>query len=216
MSSAKRWRTTVAGTLPLRKPGRRAIFWNLVMTVSVSRETTSAGTSTWISRRVGLAVVVVSATGRPYCSIQQLENMLQHIEYKRHIETRSNRLGANSQESSGPKSGLRKKDHKGQNEMVQIVWEFRVRAGKELAFERHYGPEGTWVQLFRRSPAFVRTDLLRDPGLRGRYLTVDCWKDLAAYDSFKEQFAGEYARVDAEMESLTQNEMKLGVFEAVE
>src|SRR3954469_20616542 len=105
MSSAKRWRTTVAGTLPLRKPGRRAIFWNLVITDSVSRETTSAGTSTWISRRVEALVIVVSATARPYCSIQQLMNMLQHIEYKRDIEKRSNWRGVKSYESTGPLFG---------------------------------------------------------------------------------------------------------------
>jgi heme-degrading monooxygenase HmoA len=99
--------------------------------------------------------------------------------------------------------------------MVEIVWEFQVTTGKEAEFERHYRPEGTWVQLFRRSPAFIRTELLRDCEASGRYLTIDCWGDLASYDEFRAKFAAEYKRIDARMESLTQSETKLGVFEAV-
>ena len=99
--------------------------------------------------------------------------------------------------------------------MVQIVWEFYVKPGREAEFEWHYGPEGTWVKLFRKAKEFVRTDLLRDPEIHGRYLTVDCWSDLGAYGSFKENFAAEYQRVDAQMEALTQAEAKLGTFEAV-
>jgi quinol monooxygenase YgiN len=98
--------------------------------------------------------------------------------------------------------------------MIVIFWEFRVIPGKEAEFERHYGPEGTWVQLFRHSPAFVETELLRDPEQPGRYLTIDRWKDMASLDAFREKFATEYKRIDAQMESLTRNETKLGVFEA--
>jgi len=99
--------------------------------------------------------------------------------------------------------------------MVEIVWEFHVIPGKEEEFERHYGPEGTWVQLFRKANEFIRTDLLRDPEVPGRYLTVDCWTDLGAYDRFKEDFAAEYKTIDEQMEALTQSETKVGVFEAV-
>jgi hypothetical protein len=99
--------------------------------------------------------------------------------------------------------------------MVEIIWQFEVVRGKESEFERHYGPEGTWVQLFRRSPAFWETLLLRDREVPGRYLTVDRWKDLDSYDSFQEEYAAEYKRIDAAMESLTQRERKLGVFEGV-
>ncbi len=87
--------------------------------------------------------------------------------------------------------------------------------GKEAEFERHYGPAGTWVQLFRRAKEFVRTDLLRDPEVRGRYLTIDCWTSLGAYHAFKQTFAAEYKMIDAQMEALTQSETKLGVFETV-
>lgn len=99
--------------------------------------------------------------------------------------------------------------------MVEILWEFRVISGKEREFERHYGPEGTWVQLFRKSHAYLGTDLLRDQETEGRYLTIDRWSDTKAYDVFREEFAVEYKRIDAQTESLTQSETKLGIFEAV-
>lgn len=99
--------------------------------------------------------------------------------------------------------------------MIEILWEFHVIPGKESEFERHYGPQGTWVQLFRKAPEFVRTDLLRDPEVHGRYLTIDCWTDLRAYDAFKHNFATEYHAIDAQMEALTQSETKVGVFETV-
>ena len=99
--------------------------------------------------------------------------------------------------------------------MVEIVWEFRVASEKKAEFERHYGPEGTWVQLFRRSPEFIGTELLRDREAPERYLTIDRWKSVASYDAFRDEFAEEYKRTDAEMESLTQSETKLGVFEAM-
>src|SRR5438105_4673105 len=45
-----------AGTCPRRNPGRRAIFWYFWISDSVVRATSSAGTSTWISRFVLSAV----------------------------------------------------------------------------------------------------------------------------------------------------------------
>ena len=102
-----------------------------------------------------------------------------------------------------------------QKQMVEIVWEFKVGLGKEAKFERHYGPEGTWVQLFQRSAAFQGTSLLRDKEVRGRYLTIDRWKNLESYEAFQEEYAAEYKRIDGEMEELTVWERKLGVFEAL-
>ena len=100
--------------------------------------------------------------------------------------------------------------------MIQIIWEFRVADGRETDFERHYGPSGTWVQLFRRASEFIGTDLLADADVPGRYLTVDRWKDLKAYESFRQEFAAEYKRIDEEMEAMTERERRVGVFEMVE
>lgn len=97
--------------------------------------------------------------------------------------------------------------------MVHIVWEFRVPAGKRAEFERHYKSDGTWAQLFRRHPAYRGTTLLRDSKDSGRYLTVDVWDSLAAYDAFKQQHHDDYTRLDQSFENLTTEERSVGVFE---
>ena len=100
--------------------------------------------------------------------------------------------------------------------MIHIVWEFEIVAGSEAEFEKHYGPDGTWVRLFRRARAFRGTRLLRDRENPNRYITIDQWDDLSSYDAFCEQFAEEYHNLDLRMEKLTAKEMKLGIFENLE
>ncbi|HVZ15625.1 MAG TPA: antibiotic biosynthesis monooxygenase, partial [Terriglobales bacterium] len=69
--------------------------------------------------------------------------------------------------------------------MIEIVWEFEVAPGCERDFEKHYGPEGTWVDLFRRDPAFQGTSLLRDRETLARYITIDRWNDRRSYEAFR-------------------------------
>jgi len=99
--------------------------------------------------------------------------------------------------------------------MTEIVWEFEVAAEQVAEFEKHYGPEGTWVELFRRDRAFRGTSLLCDREKPTRYLTIDRWQDLEAYEAFRVQFAREYQEIDRRMERLTTGERRLGVFESI-
>jgi hypothetical protein len=92
--------------------------------------------------------------------------------------------------------------------MYVIVWRFLTNAPAE--FERHYGPAGTWVQLFRRSSDFVRTDLLRS---NEGYLTLDWWASRASYDAFRGEHAAEYGEIDVLCESITTFEEKIGEYE---
>jgi hypothetical protein len=94
--------------------------------------------------------------------------------------------------------------------MYVVIWRFTTKDGEN--FERHYGPDGTWARLFRRSTDYVRTDLLRGGDA---YLTLDWWTSAAAYEAFRDAHAEEYARLDAECEALTTAEEKLGAFEAL-
>ena len=100
--------------------------------------------------------------------------------------------------------------------MIEIVWEFEIATGSEPEFEKHYGPEGTWVELFRKDSAFHSTSLLRDREKPARYITIDRWDDLPSYEAFRVQFAKEYQLVDRQMERLTLSEKRLGVFDSVE
>lgn len=97
--------------------------------------------------------------------------------------------------------------------MIHIVWEFHVDSTHQREFEQHYSPEGTWVELFRRDPAFQGTTLLRDRQSPERYVTIDCWNDVESYESFRSRHAKDYERIDLEMEKLTSGENRLGIFE---
>lgn len=95
------------------------------------------------------------------------------------------------------------------------VWEFDVPAEAETEFLAHYGPGGTWARLFRRAPGYLDTQLYRDRRLAGRYLTVDHWRDEAAFRAFRREFAAEFETLDRACEGLTRREAHLGDFEPV-
>ena len=93
------------------------------------------------------------------------------------------------------------------------VWEFHVDERRRAEFERHYGPDGSWAALFRRSAGYVETLLLRDAANPLRYLTIDRWESEAAYLAFRARCAAEYAELDRRCELLTTKEISLGHYE---
>jgi heme-degrading monooxygenase HmoA len=93
--------------------------------------------------------------------------------------------------------------------MHTIVWEYRVKPGREADFERLYGPEGEWVRLFGRSLGYRGTQLLRDVGGAGSYVTIDRWDSRHAYELFRGTNAAAYAELDARCAELCLDEKKL-------
>jgi hypothetical protein len=57
--------------------------------------------------------------------------------------------------------------------MFLILWEFEVKRGDESRFEKVYGPQGPWVQLFQSDTHFRQTQLLKDPSRSRIYFTLD-------------------------------------------
>ena len=94
-----------------------------------------------------------------------------------------------------------------------VIWEFQVKPDSIADFEQIYGPAGAWAQLFRLSPDFRGTDLLRDPDCPGRYLTLDHWTTREALSVLKRQHQAEYSALDRRCESLSESEQCLGDFE---
>lgn len=92
------------------------------------------------------------------------------------------------------------------------IWEFDVPAENQREFERIYGPDGQWVALFCRASGFSGTLLLQDRTTPNRYLTIDRWRDEAAYRKFLDQFADEYAALDLTCEGLAERETSLGSY----
>jgi heme-degrading monooxygenase HmoA len=96
--------------------------------------------------------------------------------------------------------------------MHAILWQFQARAGFEQEFEATYGPAGVWARFFQQAAGYRGTQLLRDLKAPGRYVTIDRWTTLAAFDSFRKQHAAEYDAIDRECEHLTAQEIALGSF----
>jgi quinol monooxygenase YgiN len=95
------------------------------------------------------------------------------------------------------------------------VWEFQVKPEAVSAFESIYGPDGAWAQLFRQSPDYRGTELVRDLDRLGRYLTLDHWTSREALRRLKQDLHAEYAALDQQCESLTEREVLLGNFESL-
>ena len=95
------------------------------------------------------------------------------------------------------------------------MWRYRVRTDHITEFEKAYGPDGPWVELFQRHPGYVRTELLRDIEQPGWYLTIDSWRSKEECDAFRHQFRSEFEALDAECERLTEEEISLGEFSRV-
>lgn len=96
-----------------------------------------------------------------------------------------------------------------------VIWEFRVRPGMESRFERVYGRDGVWAQLFKTGAGFVAMELSRDERIAGRYLTLDFWVSREGYEKFREQQAARYKEIDAECEAMTESEVELGRYTRV-
>ncbi len=93
------------------------------------------------------------------------------------------------------------------------LWEFLVEPEHVDEFERHYGPQGSWVGLFRQAPGYIQTLLLRDLTDRRRFITVDRWENAEAYQTFRAVFSRQYADLDKRCENLATRETSLGSFD---
>jgi hypothetical protein len=100
--------------------------------------------------------------------------------------------------------------------MYAYVWDFQVHPDFVEKFEFSYGTHGEWIKLFKRHPAYVRTDLLKDQSDPYRFLTIDTWESLEQYHSFREEFRNEFDTLDKICEAYTRKESFLGGFDLLE
>jgi heme-degrading monooxygenase HmoA len=97
--------------------------------------------------------------------------------------------------------------------MFVVVWAFRPNPAREPEFVEAYGPNGTWVALFRSDPRYLGSDLLRPADGSERYLTLDRWRSREAYEAFRTARRDEYEAIDRACEALTASEERIGEFE---
>ena len=96
--------------------------------------------------------------------------------------------------------------------MFVVVWQFEIAEEKVPAFEAAYGPEGVWAKLFRSSPDYRGTELLRDAYIPGSYLTIDRWASEDAFRAFRKNHDAEYESLDRECDALTSRETRIGAY----
>ena len=98
------------------------------------------------------------------------------------------------------------------DERYTYIWEYDVAPAEEAEFLAHYAPDGAWVELFRRSPGHVVTELYRDRTRPERFVTIDHWRSEAAFREFCSRFGAEFDVLDRRCARLTRREVSLGEF----
>ena len=96
--------------------------------------------------------------------------------------------------------------------MFVVVWQFEIAEEKVSAFEAAYGSEGAWAKLFRTSPDYQGTELLRDAYIPGSYLTIDRWASEDAFRAFRKDHDADYETIDRASDALTSRETRIGAY----
>ncbi len=99
--------------------------------------------------------------------------------------------------------------------MYVIIWEYQAKADLVIDFEKTYSTSGEWAKLFKQGEGFLGTELLRDEKYPHRYITIDRWVSSKDYETFLSQWKAEYAVLDAQCETLTEQETLLGEWESI-
>ena len=100
--------------------------------------------------------------------------------------------------------------------MLVIVWEYMARPDRLDEFETLYRPDGPWVELFKKSPGFLSTTLMRDTRDTHRFVIADRWTSETLYEGFKEARAAEYRELSARGQRLIDREVEIGRFEFID
>ena len=96
--------------------------------------------------------------------------------------------------------------------MFVVVWQFEIAEEKIAAFEAAYGRGGAWAELFKTSPNYLGTELLRDAYIQGSYLTIDRWASEEDFRAFRKDHESEYEALDRACDSLTSRETRIGAY----
>ena len=95
--------------------------------------------------------------------------------------------------------------------MIALVFRYDARDPEE--FERAYGSNGDWAQFFRQGNGYIGTELLRDIEELDRFLVIDRWESIDAYNAFIAENEAEYLRRSDESRFHYVAELRFGTFE---
>ena len=97
--------------------------------------------------------------------------------------------------------------------MIALVFRYDARDPED--FERGYGSNGEWAQFFRQGAGYIGTELLRDVEEPDRYLVIDRWESIEAYNAFISEHQAEYLRRSDESRFYYVAELRFGTLENV-
>jgi heme-degrading monooxygenase HmoA len=97
--------------------------------------------------------------------------------------------------------------------LIALVFRYDVRDG--ASFESAYGANGEWAQFFRQGVGYIGTELLRDVDEVDRYLVIDRWQSIDAYNAFLAEHQAEYLERADESRLYYVQELRFGTFENV-
>ena len=93
------------------------------------------------------------------------------------------------------------------------IWRYEVRPERVDDFLEHYLPGGTWSRLFANGDGYLDTQLLRARDAANVFITIDRWRDAAAFERFRQEYASDFERIDRRCEEMTVAEEEIGRFE---
>lgn len=93
--------------------------------------------------------------------------------------------------------------------MYQVVWRYEVKEQYLSHFTEMYGSSGNWVELFKKSPHYIKTELFKAAEGQHTYVTIDFWQSKNAYQEFYEDHHSEIDQLDVLGDGFTIEEAKI-------
>jgi len=97
--------------------------------------------------------------------------------------------------------------------LIALVFRYDVRDSE--SFEEFYGPNGEWARFFRQGAGYIGTELLRDIEEPDRYIVVDRWETIDAYNRFVGEHQAEYLERSDDSRMHYLQELRFGAFENI-
>ena len=92
------------------------------------------------------------------------------------------------------------------------IQEYSIKLKYINEFKKFYNPSGRWSQLFRLSPAYIKTELLIDHSKDYRFVTIDYWTSKKYFDEFMSKYNDKFKEIDNKCIEFTSEEKKIGEF----
>src|SRR3989338_11073918 len=96
--------------------------------------------------------------------------------------------------------------------MFLVIWKYEISEIFRQDFEKLYGKNGKWVQLFQTGEGYLETQLIKDVSGSNKYVTIDKWLSQGQYEKFLVENKEQFEIIDVEGENFTKSETKIGWF----